>query len=153
MRDDMPHSLSGTSLIIAASTLIALTLIRAWVVDTRQEKEELADQRRSAAAQERKYFALQAALEGEMTRMRQDINAEQARITQTLAVEREAMQAKLEEDRLELSKEAFRAGVEMERAGLLKPEEPEHPANLIPFPSPHPEPEQNRSREHGVVGP
>lgn len=154
IRGETAHSIGGACLTTIALTLIALTAIRTWIINTRHEREDLAIARREAEAQERKYFALQAALESEMGRLNRDMNAERARIAQTLIVEREAMENEFERRRLEVTKEAFREGVYMERAGLLKPDAPT-PANLIQFPGQQDgdAPERERSREHGVVGP
>lgn len=154
MRSDVPCSLGGTSLIVAALTLIALAVIRTWIGDARDERRELADARREAESEQRRYFALQAALNGEATRLNRDMAMERARVAATLIAEREAMSREFEERRLDEQKEAFRAGVEMERAGMLKPDAPA-PANLIQFPRQEPASasERERSREHGVVGP
>lgn len=154
MRSDVPCSLGGASLIVAALILIALAAIRTWIGDARDERRELAASRHQSDAEQRRYFALQAALNGEMTRLTRDMALERARIAATLIAEREAMDREFEERRLDDQKEAFRTGVEMERAGMLKPDTPV-PANLIQFPRQQPErtPDQERSREHGVVGP
>jgi hypothetical protein len=151
MRSDVPCSLGGTSLVIAALTLIALAVIRTWIGDVRDERRELADSRRQADAEQRRYFALQAALNGEKTRLTRDMALERARIAATLIAEREAMGREFEERRLDEQKEAFQAGIDMERAWrTVKPDTP-IPANLIQFP--RQQPDQERSREHGVVRP
>lgn len=145
-------STAGTSLVVTALTLAALTVIRRWIGDAREERRDLATARREADAEQRKYFALQAALEGEMTRLHRDMATEREHVAATLATEREALHAELEENRLQITTEAFRTGVEMERAGMLKPDAPAAVANLIPFPDPA---ARSSSREHGhnVVGP
>jgi hypothetical protein len=152
LRGDLPTSLGGTCLVATALVLIALALIRAWITNVAAERRELAEARREADAERRKHFAGQAALECEMTRLNRDMAAERARITHMLITERAAARAALEEERLQITTEAFRTGVEMERAGMLKPDAP-LPANLIPFPGQGRAPERERSREHGVVGP
>lgn len=144
-------SMAGVALVVTALTLMTLAIIRKWIGDARDERRDLATARREADAEQRKYFALQAALEGEMTRLRRDMAIEQAQNAATLSAERAAMQAELEEQRLQIATEAFRTGVEMERAGMLKPEAPAAPPNLIPFPKRTPDHE--RSRGHEVVGP
>ncbi|BBC35208.1 hypothetical protein SGFS_065020 [Streptomyces graminofaciens] len=142
--------MAGTSLVVTALTFIALVIIRGWIGDARDERRELAISRREADAQQRKYFALQALLECEATRLHHAVATEQAQNAATLIAEREAMHAELEEQRLQISTEAFRTGVEMERAGMLKPDAP-IPANLIQFPDRSPG--REHSRGHGVVGP
>lgn len=151
MHNDVPCSLGGTSLVVTALTLIALPVIRTWIGDTRDERRELADSRRQADAEQRRYFALQAALNGEMTRHNRDMALERARVAATLIAEREAMGKEFEERRLDEQKEAFQAGIDMERSWrMVKPDAPV-PANLIQFPQQ--QPDQERSREHGVVRP
>lgn len=152
VRSDLPRSLGGTCLVVVALFLIALALIHTWARDTSAERRELAEARREADAERRKHFAAQAALECEMTRLNRDMTVERARIAATLLAERDATRAALEEERLQIATDAFRTGVEMERAGMLKPDVP-LPANLIPFPGQGRAPERERSREHGVVGP
>lgn len=152
LTEDVPRSLGGVCLTTTALTLIALARIRSWVFSTNNEREQLAEARREAEAERRRFFAAQAALEGETTRLTRDVSVERARIAATLATEREAMRAEFEKNRLQVATEAFRSGVEMERAGLLKPDAPTPQANLIPFPGAR-APERERSREHGVVGP
>ena len=150
--DALPQALGGMALVVIGATLIALSFIRTWMTDTSAERKDLADARRDADAERRKHFAAQAAFECERTRHNRGIAAERARVAATLAAEREAMRAQFEEERLQLQTEAFQTGVEMERAGALKPDAPT-PANLIPFPHQQTQPERGRSREHGVVGP
>ncbi|MFI1732671.1 hypothetical protein ACH40E_26380 [Streptomyces acidicola] len=92
--------------------------------------------------------------EGETTRLNRDMAAERARIAATLLAEREAMTAEFEENRLQVATEAFRTGVQMETAGMLKPDVSAPPANLIEFPGREGHvPGRARSREHGFVGP
>jgi hypothetical protein len=155
-RNDVPRSLGGTCLIVTAVTLIAMLLTHRWIVDTREERRSLALAQQEAEAERRKYFALQAALESEMGRLTRDMNADRHRIATTLVTEREKMHADFEERRLQVTTEAFRTGVQMERAGMLRPDEPVMPANLIRFPGqgqPSQSEQHARSREHGVVGP
>lgn len=147
-----PHSLAGVCLTVTALTLIALTCIRAWIVNTSAERDQLIEARSDAEAERRRYFAAQAALEGEMTRLTRDMAADRARAAAKLLADRTAMEAEFEENRLQLQTEAFRTGVQMERSGMLKPETPALPTNLIPFPG-HPSPARERTREHEGVGP
>jgi hypothetical protein len=154
LRSDLPRSLGGTCLVLIALFLIALALIHAWTTNVGAERRELAEARREADTARRKYFAAEAALESEMTRHNRDMAAERARVAAQLLAERTAMRAALEEERLQITTEAFRTGVEMERSGAFKPDVA-LPANLIPFPKQHPQDEgqRERTREHGVVGP
>lgn len=154
VRSDLPRSLGGGCLVLIALFLIALALIHAWTTNTGAERSELAEGRREADAARRKYFAAEAALESEMTRHTRDMATERSRVTATLLAERTAMRAQLEKERLQITTEAFRTGVEMERSGAFKPDTA-LPANLIPFPKQHPQDEgqRQRTREHGVVGP
>lgn len=152
--DDTPRSIGGVVLTITALTLIVLFFVRVWVVNTDTEREQLAQARHDAEAERRRHFAMQAALEGEMTRLTRDMREERARLAKTLLIEREALAAEFEKNRLQIATQAFQAGVEMERAGLLEPDAPTpQPANLIQFPEQSRAPERERSREHGSVGP
>jgi hypothetical protein len=156
MRRDVPRSLDGTGLTLTALTLIALTLIRSWIVDTRDERRALARAEQQAEAERRTYVAAKASLESEMGRLNHEMNLERARIAATLISERQKMRAEFEEERLQITTEAFRTGVEMERAGAFRRDEPAMPANLIQFPKqgqPSQSAQHARSREHGVVGP
>jgi hypothetical protein len=141
-------------MVFTGLTIMAVVIVQAGITDTREQRRELAQARKDADDEKMRFFALEAALESEATRMHRDLNAEQARIAATLAVERKAMQAEFEARRLEEAKEAFLTGVEMERSGALKPDAAV-PANLIQFPKQLPDaaPQQERTREHGVVGP
>lgn len=151
IRSDVPRSLGGASLACVGLFLIALAAIRRWICETSDERRDLARARRDADADKNKYFASRAALESEMTRLNRDMNAERRSIAATLITERQAMLADFEEQRLQITTQAFRTGVEMERSGALKPDQPAAPANLIPFPKP--QLEHERSRGHEVVGP
>lgn len=153
---DVSRSLSGTSLTVAALTLIGLTFIRSWIVDTRDERRDVAHAQQQAEAERRTYVAAKAALESEMGRLNHEMNIERARIAGTLISERQALRAEFEKERLQITTEAFRTGVEMERSGAFRRDEPAMPANLIQFPNqvqPSQSEQHGRSREHGVVRP
>ena len=139
-------SVAGTCLVVAALTLISLTFIRRWVQDVQDERRTLATAVREAQDEQRRYIAAHATLVSEKGRMVRDAAAERGRIAGVLATEREAMEARFEEQCYQIKREAFRAGVEFERFGTLKPEQ-EATGSLIPFP------ERERAREHGVAGP
>jgi hypothetical protein len=152
--DDMPRSIGGVVLTITALTLIVLFFVRVWVVNTDRERERLDRARHDADAEQRRFFAMQAAQESEMTRLTRDMREERAKFAMTMLAEREALATEFEKNRLQIATQAFQTGVEMERAGLLKPDEPTPPpANLIQFPDQSRAPERERSREHGSVGP
>lgn len=158
IRADTPRSLVGVTLIGVALTLITLVTVRRWVCDTSADRAELARTRRELETEHRKSIAAQAAIEAEHAHFTRALAAERARMRAVLEADRVAMRAALEDERLQLQKDAFRTGVEMERSGALKPDSA-HPANLIQFPKQHEghaaeaEPVRGRSREHGVVGP
>ncbi|MFF7880931.1 hypothetical protein ACH40F_08370 [Streptomyces sp. NPDC020794] len=155
-RSDVSRSLSGTSLTVTALTLIGLTFIRSWIVDTRDERRAVAHAQQRAEAEQRTYVAAKGALESEMGRLNHEMNLERARIAGTLIAERQAMRAEFEKERLQITTEAFRTGVEMERSGAFRRDEPAMPANLIQFPNqgqPAESEQHARSREHGAFRP
>ncbi|MEU1448725.1 hypothetical protein [Streptomyces mirabilis] len=139
-------------------TAIILTVIRSWIVDTRDERRILAAVQRQAESERARYIALQASLVNEETRLKKDIAAERAALTARLKNEREAMQAEFDAALGEASADAVKIAMSWVHGGKLAP--PQHQrGNLIHFPHQHPEPEsqpqaqRERSREHGVVGP
>lgn len=159
--NNIPHSLGGLGLIVAASTAIALAVLRNWIVDTSDERRNLAATRRQAENEKWQYFAARADLENEMGRSARDMATQRARNSAALIKEREALRAAVEAERLQQSQKAFLLGAQMERAGMLKPDEPA-PTNLIQFPHQQPaqeqehpqaEPERPLPWEHGVGGP
>lgn len=148
-RNAIPHSLAGLGLIVSSSTAIALAVLRAWILDTRDERRNLAAVQRQAEDRKAMYLAAQAGLENEMGRQARDMAAQRAANAASLVKERELLRIAFEAERLQQSQKAFLLGVQMERSGALKPNEP-LPANLIPFPNQ--QPEHARARE-GVVRP
>ncbi|MEW2420503.1 hypothetical protein AB0911_08155 [Streptomyces nigra] len=154
MRDDLPRSIGGLALIVIGLTVIVLAVIRRWVTDTRQERILLAASQREAQGQRSQYFAAQAALAAEQSRLKQNIDAERHALAARLKAERETMAREFEERRATVIAETMEATVRMFQNGKFAPAETVT-GNLIEFPRQHPErqPEQARSREHGVVGP
>lgn len=155
--DDVAGSIGGACLVMVALTITICVLVRHWIVNTNTERTGLAAATREAQAQRAFYQAAQCALENEQGRLNRDMAIERAKIAKTLITERAKMTAEFNEERALLAADAFRTGVEMERAGALK-RAPQPPANLIPFPKQEkPQqasaPQHERSREHGVVGP
>ncbi|WP_327671905.1 MULTISPECIES: hypothetical protein [unclassified Streptomyces] len=161
LRHQISVSFGGGSLVVTALTLLSLILVRHWINDTRTERAALAAAQREAEAERSRYFAAQAALENEQGRLHRDLLAERAGIAATLSAGEAKLRSELEEERAQLTSEAFRTGVEMERAGMLrKPEQRRN--NLIRFPerlpeqqhaAPEPEREHSRGIGHGSVGP
>ncbi|MFD4257783.1 hypothetical protein ACFWR9_09125 [Streptomyces sp. NPDC058534] len=152
--DNVAGSIGGACLVMVGLTLAILIFVRRWVCDTRDERRILAATQREAQAERTRYIAAQAGLTNESGRMNREMAAERARVTATLKVEREAMQADFEGTRAKECAEAFRTGAEMERAGVFKKRQQPLRGNLLTFPKQQPEaPEPERTREHGVVGP
>jgi hypothetical protein len=152
--DDIPRSVGGLGVALVGATATALVMIRIWVTDTGEQRHQLAHDQRLALAQRDRYFAAQAALECEQSRITQAAAAERAANAARLAAERDALHTEFEERRAALIAETMEATILMLRGDKLTADE--KPAgNLIPFPQQllHREPEQARSREHGVVGP
>lgn len=146
-------SIGGACLVMLGLTLAILIFVRHWVCETSGERQALGQAQHEAQDERSRYIALKAALESEHGRRIRDLAAERAGITATLRAERAKMAAEFRENRAKELSEAFQTGVEMERAGTLKRRPPQR-GNLLRFPGPQTEtPEQERSREHGVVGP
>lgn len=156
LRDDLARALGGTCVTLTALTVIALILIRQWIVDTSEERRALADATRRAADVRDRYVASQAALECEQTRLTRDRATERYADAALLKTEREAMAADFETRRGNLIAETMEATLLMFQGGKFNPEAT-GAGNLIHFPKQHPEvdPEvsRERSREHGGVGP
>jgi hypothetical protein len=152
--DDLPRAVGGLGINLVGDTAIVLFMIRAWVTDTNAQRRELMEAQHLALAQRDRYFAAQAALECERSRITRDAAAERAADAARLQAEREALHAEFEERRAALIAETMETTILMLRSGKLTEGE-QSAGKLIPFPAqllPH-QTEQARSREHGVVGP
>lgn len=154
LRANLAHTVGGTCITLVALTVIALILIRRWIVDTSEERRMLAAAQRQAQAERSRYFAAQAAMEVEQGRLTRDRAIEQRADAARLKAERDAMAAEFENKRGELIAETMRATFQMIHSGKLAPEH-HRQSTVIQFPKQHPQhqPERERSREHGVVGP
>lgn len=154
-RNQPAHSLAGVCITMISLTALILIAIHKWTTDTSTERIALGAAQREAQAEQARYFALQASQEVEMGRLRQDINAERARIAEQLRVERQAMEDEFAQERGELSADAMNILTTWIVQGKVSPPE-RQTGNLIRFPNPEkPEPgrQRERAREHGVVGP
>jgi hypothetical protein len=156
-RDDTARSIGGACLVVTALILVALVLIRRWIVDTSNERRALADEQRQASEAHHRYIASQAALENEQARLNRDMATERHRIAAQLIAEREAMRDEFEEQKAALVAETMEVTVRMFHNGKLAPEDAPRKNNLIQFPkelpTQAPSRQRERSREHGVVGP
>ncbi|MEU6597931.1 hypothetical protein [Streptomyces flaveolus] len=154
--DHVAGAIGGACLVMVALSIIVCVLVRHWIVNTNTERAILAAAQREAQAERTRYIAAQAALENEMGRLNRDMAAERARIAASYLAEQTKLRKEFEEERAQLAADAFQTGVQMERAGMLKPGAEHARGKLIPlFPEQHPAcaPERERSREHGNVGP
>lgn len=150
LRDDYARTLGGTCFTATTLTVLALTIIRRWIADTSDERRALAAAQLRAQDESASYIALKAALVAEQGRLRQDINAEHAALTERLEVERRKMDVDFEERRAELIAETMESTFLMIHGGKFAPTT-SGAGKLIPFPQQ--EPQRQRAREHGVVGP
>jgi hypothetical protein len=135
-----------------ALTAASLLVIRRWVTDTRAERCILAATQRETQAERARYIAAQAALTNERTRMRRDLDAEQAAMVERARVDREALDDEFEARRADLICETMEDTVRMFHDGKFAPTTRRRGA-LIQFPRQQPQEQQGRSREHGVVRP
>ncbi|WP_159056578.1 hypothetical protein [Streptomyces yokosukanensis] len=139
---------------MTALTLLALTLIRYWIVNTREERRILAAAQREAQAERTRYIAAQAALECEQGRLNRDMTMARQSMAGDLLAEREAMRDHFEEKRAELISETMEATFRMFRDGKFAPDTSPVTGQLIRFPRQEQAAVQHgRSREHGIVGP
>ncbi|MFF7452168.1 MULTISPECIES: hypothetical protein [unclassified Streptomyces] len=154
LRADLARALGGTCVTLTALTIIALILIRRWIVDTSHERQILAASQRETQNQKSMYIAAQAALEVEQGRLTRDRAAQLRADAARLKAERAAMDAEFEEKRAELVTQTMEATVLLIRSG--KATAPAATENkVIQFPSQHAQahPTRERSREHGGARP
>lgn len=154
LRDDLARAVGGTAVSLTALTVLALVLLRRWIVDTSNERRLLAATQREFVAERSRYFAAQAALEVEQGRLNRDMAAERAALDARLKAEREAMAVEFEEQRATLISETMEATVLMIHDGRLAPDA-QTQSKVIQLRAHQAQrhPERERSREHGVVGP
>lgn len=148
VHNEVPRSLGGVGAVMIALTAAVLLVIHKWVSDTRAERALLAAAQREAQEEKACCVAAQSALESERTRMRRDLEAERVTLLERSRVEREALETEFENIRGALICETMEATVRMCHDGKFAPNT-RRGGTLIPFP----QQEQQRSREHGVVGP
>lgn len=153
LRNNTAHSIGGSCVAFLGFGAIFLINVRAWIVDTSEERRLLSAATRAAQDERTRYIAAQAALENEQGRLNRDMAIERRRIAAQLIAEREALTADFEEKRAALVTETMEATFRMIRSGKLTPPEDTSHGRLIPFPQQHSEPARERSREHGVVSP
>lgn len=148
LRADLPHTLGGTCITLVALTVLALTLIRRWIVDTSAERHLLATAQREALDERGRYVAAQLVLEAERGRLAADLAAERRKDATRLKAEREAMRAEFEEKKAQVVAETMEATVR----SMLRPPAPKTSGTLIEFPRQHaehqPQPERARTRDH-----
>jgi hypothetical protein len=152
---DIPHTVGGSCITLAALAVLGLILIRQWIVDTSEERRLLGAAQREAQSQRSKYFAAQAALQVEQGRLSLDRAAQVRSDAARLLAEREALRAEFEDKRAALIAETMEATILMIRSGKAAPQPKPIVGNLIEFPRQHHQTtaEPERTREHGVVGP
>ncbi|MGW1615726.1 hypothetical protein ACWCQZ_41020 [Streptomyces sp. NPDC002285] len=149
---DVAGPIGGACLVVCALAFLAFNRVKELLCDTAEERRILAAATQAAQNEMTRFYALEAALEGEHARLSRDMAAERARMEAQLVAERRKMRRDFEEERATLAAESFRTGVDMERAGILKGKAPQ-PGTLIQFPRDLPQQQPERAREHGVVGP
>lgn len=152
LRADLARALGGTCVTLTALTVIALILIRRWIVDTSHERQCLAASQREAQNQKSAYIAAQAALEVEQGRLTRDRAVQLRADAARLKAERAIMEEEFEEARSALIQDTMEVTAQLLRGGKLTPGSPTK-STVIQFPRQHPQTELTRSREHGVVGP
>lgn len=133
-----PHTVAGMCLLLAASTLLTLSLVRGWLIDSSAERARLREQGDKLEAERTGYVAAHAALSAERDRVRADLRDAQEETRRTLAREREAMRDEFDAERSELIRSTFETAVRMVQDGLLEtPAEERDTGRVIPLPTPH----------------
>jgi hypothetical protein len=150
VRQDLARSLAGACLLLTSLTFIALALVHRWITDVSDQRRTLAEAQAAAEGERSRYFALEAALEGEHARLSRDLAAKEARLAAQVDAERRALEATFEARRAELICETTDAVVKMIHGGKLAPA-PAAPGNIIRFPAQ--QPDHSRSREQEVGAP
>jgi hypothetical protein len=150
IRHDLARALAGTCLLLTTLTVIALALLHRWITDTSDQRRVLAEKEAQADAERSRYFALEAALEGEHSRLSMELAGQRASLAAQLVAERRALEAVFEERRATLICETTEAVVQMFQGGKLAPASVAR-GKVIQFPNQIPE--HSRSREQEVVGP
>ncbi|MFE5871587.1 hypothetical protein ACFQ6V_23480 [Streptomyces roseifaciens] len=102
LTSDPARAAGGACFTVTALTLIALRVIRSWIVNTAAERGRLQDAIREAEAERTKCIAAQAAIEIERDRMRRDAAAAAQQAHEQLAAERDRMSVEFEEARGDL---------------------------------------------------
>jgi hypothetical protein len=153
IRHDLARSLGGACLLLTTLILVSLALVHRWITDTSEQRRALAEKESQADAERSRYFALEAALEGEHARLSRDLAGERAALAAQLDAERRALEAVFEERCAALICETTEAVVQMIHDGKLAPTTPAHHKVIQLRDHQQRRPERERTREHGVVGP
>ena len=151
---NIPASVGGGLVGLAAAAMMALAKIRAWAIDTSAERRQLTEAIQQAADERTKYIAAQGAQEEEHRRRLRDLEADRARVQHQLTAARVALDERFEAQRERLIIDSMETGIRLHLAGLLTapPATPEakilrlpgaqstrerataHPADSIPQP-------------------
>jgi hypothetical protein len=150
IQQDLPRSLAGACLLLVSLTFVALALLHRWITDTSDQRRTMTEAQSQAEAERARYFALEAALEGEHARLSRDLAAKEARLAAQVEAERRALEAAFEARRAELICETTDAVVKMFHDGKLAPA-PSAAGNVIRFPAQ--QPDHSRTREQEVRAP
>jgi hypothetical protein len=146
-RNDLPRSLGGACMVVAALAIVSLATIKRWINDVESERGRLGEATHTAQTEAAKYFAAQAGLAAEKARMLRDAEVSRAALAARLKVEREALQDEFEEQRNALIDSTFEKAVLLERSGALKAQqEPVHERAVVTQLFPHQQPERVRDR-------
>jgi hypothetical protein len=134
LRNDPARAAAGSAVTITALTMFALPVIRKWILDASDMREQQCVARRETEAERLRYAAGLAAAEGERERLRQDMAYESKRAAARLATERAALQQQFADERTQLIAETFDAAVRMVQDGLL--DAPARDRSVVRFPAP-----------------
>ncbi|MBQ1122583.1 hypothetical protein [Streptomyces sp. B15] len=136
---EIATAIAGGTTAVAALLVLGLVYVRGWVCDTTAARARYDQVSTKLEDERRRYVAFQASLQAERDRVRAEIAASRAALSEQLRIERDRLEQEFEDQRGELMRTSFEAGVDFTERGLLDPAAPGAQVIRLPDRSPHPE--------------
>ncbi|WKD36565.1 hypothetical protein [Streptomyces xanthophaeus] len=130
----MEASVGGGLAGLAASAMLTLAKVRAWTVDTTEERRQLEEAKRQAHDTHTRYVAAEGALEGEHRRRVRDLEGERAALLRQVEAAKADLDDRYEAQREALIIESMQTGIKLYLAGLLNAPATAPEAKIMPFP-------------------